>query len=261
MKQRGLWPTRWDDRVHMVIVGALPIAVVVAYAAVRIADEGKLKLAPGTVSHEVRDLLWFSLVAGIASYATIEIANRVARTRGHFQRWQTRRWFEERTRNSTRGWKAFDQLLSAWRIGYRQSLQLFDLHTEQLAAQISSAVDVAVSRPKEYSDLLACFSGSKDDTPTDPDAPPPGEDQREFRLAQRVRLGVDQLQIVLADRWRRTVQGAAIWVAGLFGIGLAHAIDQPVSTEPSYVLAALLIGGPLAWLVHDLAALVEHARG
>ena len=249
-RRRELWPSDWDDRIHALFVGAFPIAGVLVYAFVRLADEGKLRLAHGSVSGEVRALLWFALLSGLTSFAIIEGLNRVAQTRGRFQRWQTRRWFQERTRKTSLGWVAFDELLAAWHIGYTESLRIFDLPPEQLAAQISSAVEATLSRGGADSALLQCFVGRDDAT----------EEQVEFQRAQRVRLGIDQLQIALADRWRRTVQGAAIWVAGLVGIALAHAIDQPLSTEPSYVLAALLIGGPLAWLVHDFAALIQHAR-
>lgn len=253
-------PRRWDDRLDLVIVGALPIAGVVAYAIVRLVEEGGLHLAPGPVSAAVRDLLWFALIAGLASYATIEIANRVLRTRGRFQRWQTRRWTDARGAVWKDDQGAFAELLRAWRTPYRDSLRTFDLATEQLAAQIGAAVDVALSSPDRYPMLMACFRGER------PESDPAGDSvarvanstSDEFRLAQQVRVGVDQLQIVLADRWRRTVQGAAVWLAGLYGIAIARA--QPTAVEPRHVLAAVLIGGPIAWLVHDLVALAEHRR-
>lgn len=260
MKQRRLLPG-WDDRLHLLFVRALPIAGVIAYAIVRVVDEGGLKLAPGPMSAVAQDLLWFALIAGLASYATIEMANRVFRTRGRFQRWQTRRWADERGF----AWKgdegAFADLLRAWRTSYGESLRTFDLATEQVAAQIGSAVDIALASPEQYSVLIACFRGQHVDSGDKVvNAAVVDASATEFRLAQEVRIGVDQLQIVLVDRYRRTVQGAAIWIAGIYGIGLAHAVAQPASAEPRYVLASVLIGGPIAWLVHDLVALAEHRR-
>lgn len=252
----------WDDRLHLVLVGALPIVAIIAYVVVRAVDDDGLRLVHGSVSKEARDLLWFALICGLASYATIETAKRIARSRGHFQRWQTRRWMDRRERRSGGDGDAYDDLLRAWGVSEGEALRIFDLSTEQLAAQIGSAVDVALTAQGAYPGLIECFAGLARPVPGDDSDASPGDRERldDFKLAQRMRLGVDQLHIALADRWRRTVQGAALWIAGFYGIAVAHAVDQPSSAEPRYVLAALLIGGPIAWLVRDASALLEHAR-
>ncbi len=278
MRSRWRWPREWDDRANTLFVGALPILAVLAYAIVRTLQRDGLELAPGSISAQVRDLLWFGLACSIGSYAIIEIAVRIARTRGRFQRWQTRRWMEEKAGDalelgpnktasknpsgrSSVAWEALAELLSLWRIGYDESLRIFDLPTEQLAAQISSAVDVADTRREAYRPLIGCITGrSADFFAQDAQSDGGGSEQDGLRMAQDLRLGVDQLQIALSERWRRTVQGAAVWIAGLVGIALAHATHATPNAEPRHVFAALLIGGPGAWLVHDFTALVSRAR-
>jgi hypothetical protein len=249
-------PDLWDDRFDSLFVRALPIFGVAAYAVARAIEHGHLPLAGGSVSSSARDLLWFALIAGLASYATIETAKRVGRSRGRFQGWQTRRWMAGRGRDPHDRERAYEDLLRAWGVDEGEALRIFDLPTAQLAGQIGSAADVAVIDRDAYPTLIECLTGGRTEATTTQGT----TDEERFQFAQRVRLGVDQLQIALADRWRRTVQGAAVWIAGLYGIGLAHAIERPADAEPRYVLAALLVGGPIAWLVHDLAALIEHAR-
>lgn len=258
--RRGRESGLWDARYHLVFVRALPIFLVVAYAVARAIEHDHLPLASGSVSASARDVLWFALIPGLASYATIETAKRVGRGRGRFQRWQTQRWLEERLRDSDEEVAAYKDLLRAWAVDEGEALRIFDLPTEQLAGQIGSAADVAVTAEHSYPALIRCLTGGRGPVTTPAVEKITDKNEERFQLAQRVRLGVDQLHIVLADRWRRTVQGAALWVAGLYGIGLAHAIDRPADAEARYVLAALLLGGPIAWLVHDVAALVEHAR-
>jgi len=265
-------------------VNALPIIGVLAYAVSKAVPSGGVQLPSGSVSAQAGQLLSFAVLCGLASYATIETLKRVVRVRGHYQRWQTRRWL---SRGSVEN-KAFDQLLSAFGLDRESadSLQVFNLPTEQLAAQIGAAADVALAAPRGFKPLILSLTGplpekllkylgsaadeqplqpTEDDTsrlPDDDTSLPPTDDERaaEFQLAQRIRLGVDRLQISLTDQWRRTVQGAALWIAGLYGIGLVHAAGHPEEAEASYVLAALLLGGPIAWIVRDFAALVERAR-
>jgi hypothetical protein len=124
-----------------------------------------------------------------------------------------------------------------------ESKRVFNLPIEQLAGQIGAAADVALTARAEHPALISALAGEK--APEDSVAPPPSrEDDAAYRLAQRVRAGVDQLQISVGERWRQYVQGGAIWISGLYGIGLTHAADHPVAAEPRYVLAALVLGGP-----------------
>jgi hypothetical protein len=148
--------------------------------------------------------------------------------------------------------------------GPGEAARVFNLPTEQLAAQVSAAADVALTTKKEsYAALLDALVGplrvDESEAKKDPRLSPEDE---EMVFAQRVRAGVDQLQISLGERWRTYIQGAALWIAGVYGIVLIHASSGSAEdrAEPRFVLAALLLGGPLTWLIRDITAVIERAR-
>jgi hypothetical protein len=202
----------------------------------------------------VRDLLWFTVACGLASFATIEAVKRLTGIRALYHERETKRWIERRAgKPHPEDPVAFWMLLSVMGVPDGRSpgdrKRVFDLPAEQLAAQLSGAAEIAVASPAFYRPLIAAFAGGYADTP--------GGD---YELAQRVRAGVDQLQISLGERWRRYVQGAALWLAGLYGILLTRVVDVARDAEATYILAALLVGGPLAWLIRDATAVVERLR-
>jgi hypothetical protein len=197
----------------------------------------------------------FAVTCGFGSAATIEILKRIVGFRGMYQRRQTERWLEERSHSKDRD--SFSELKSSLGadaygkpiIAKQQQARLFNLPTEQLAAQIGAALELAVAMEK-YPDLVACFAGQPTESPN--------EDRLE--LAQRVRSGIDQLQISLGEGWRRAVQSAALWIAGWYGVGLTHVVKIDDRAEASYILGALVIGGVFAWVARDVAAFIERAR-
>jgi hypothetical protein len=255
------------------------VACVILYAA--LVAPGGIALGPGSVSEQIGQLVAFSLLCGGVSFATLEIFKRLVGIRGLFQRRQTRIWLDERTGGN--GQAALDELLTA--IGLRGvattrqalpsgELRVFNLPTEQLAAQVSGAADVALTTPEpsRYQWLISGLTGNpfkpasaegrgrqSDQSQSSRDSQSlPGEN---YQLAQRVQAGVDQLQISLGERWRRYIQGAALWISGAYGIGLVQgAVSHPYAAEARYVLAALIIGGPFAWIARDLAAVIERFR-
>lgn len=248
----------WSRRLDIALANAVPIVAILAYALSRAFDDG-VALASGSVSGQVRDLLWFALICGFAAYATIEVLKRVLRVRGWYQRWQTTRWLDE---------DAYRQLRDALGLKGDEALRFFNLPTEQLAAQIGAAADIALAHPAQYEPLVRALAAPVPEELVKRSAAEaarkPGESKvdrdAQLELAQRMRLGIDRLQISLSEQWRRTVQGGALWVAGLYGIGLVHAGDRDVGPEARYILAAMLLGGPLAWLMRDVAAIAERAR-
>ena len=259
------------------------IAVVITYAVVRALTGSGLHLASGSVSAQVRDVLWFSLLCGLASFATIEVIKRLSDVRGRYQLRLTTAWLYARSHYAGTGSVPFEELLGA--MGFTpdpmpgEVLRAFNLPAEQLSAQISGAADVALTRPDEFPDLVSCLVGrpsttpstrskeppvATDDAVTDPHVSSqtrlPNESDIFYEDAQLVRAGVDHLQIILGERWRTLIQGAAVWIAGAYGIGLTHAAQLPNNAEPREVLAALMIGGPIAWIARDLSALIERLR-
>lgn len=141
--------------------------------------------------------------------------------------------------------------------------QVFNLQTEQLLAQVSRASDRALADSPRFSVLLA---GLMNEIPRSLREASPegldGEPTREatFHDSQRVAAGVDQLQIELGESWRRRVQGTAVWMSGAYGLGLAWAVGVSDAALLYYELAALLIGGLLAWIARDLYSVIERLR-
>jgi hypothetical protein len=178
----------------------------------------------------------------------------------------------------------------ALRRGGRQDV--FNLPIELLAAQISAAAEYALSKPEAYPALasaldpgsLEAAAADRDDAdrlratgePSADTAPSHSRDQdeeRNFRVAQRVRASIDRLQISIGQGWRQSIQGAAVWLAGAYGIGLERlglgriALAQPTgpytlprNTQPAYVFAALILGGVIAWTIRDVLATLERSR-
>jgi hypothetical protein len=244
-----------------VLLGIGVPVVVIGYVVVYAFVLGGFGIGEDDVAQQIRELLWFVAACGLAAYATIEILKRVFLLRGLYQQRQVEQWLNARA--DVKG--AFDQLEEA--LGLRpktapdERLRVFNLPTEQLAAQVSAAAEVAIADPKPYSALLAGLTGEpaaavvqeRSDT-TDETG------ERGYRFAQRVRAGVDQLQISLGERWRRYVQSAAVALAGLYGVALTEASEIPPDHDGRFVLAAVVLGGVLAWVVRDVAAVLERWR-
>jgi hypothetical protein len=201
-------------------------------------------------------MLSVGLLCGATAFATMEILKRVFGLRGRYQQRQTRIWL--------RGSVAYDQLLDAMGADRASAQHTFNLPMEQLAALVSAAADVAL-RSGRHQQLVVSLSrldpeenpslywgGDTGDSPEARDA--------SAELAQRVRAGVDQLQISLGERWRRYVQSAVLWIAGAYGIAFFGEGQGLPGGEGQFVLAAMILGGPVAWILKDLAAVIERAR-
>lgn len=244
---------------------------VLMYGILSAVREGSFRLASGPVSSQVRDILWFSLMCGAASAATIEVLKRIFRLRGAYQRRQTIQWLQSRAPSKEAFSEVSLELHSAM-----GTVRTFNLPIEQLAAQIGAAADIALSSPSRFPSLLACLADSSIpssllnpdrnglDLPlhTEEDDPQRRNFVSETRIefAQRVQSGVDQLQISVGERWRRYVQGTAVWLSGAFGIALSSTATSQSAVQPRHILAALIIGGPLAWILRDVAAVIERWR-
>jgi hypothetical protein len=225
----------------------------------------------------------------LASFATIEALKRVFGLRGWYQRRQAAKWLNARASVvDDYGAEAFEELLDALGVYRRQPRvppdgetsapqgapqhvnfpgdrdRVFNLPTEQLAGQVGAAADIAMTPPDRgrYSKLLSSLIGAPPSTSwlSAASADAASNEDEAIEYAQRIRAGVDQMQISISERWRRYLQGGAMWISGLYGIGLTHAADLPAKSEPRYVLASLLLGGLFSWVARDLAAVIERAR-
>jgi hypothetical protein len=149
----------------------------------------------------------------------------------------------------------------------RKRRALYDLPIGQLVAQIGIAAELALADPTHYAALLTAIVGETPAsrvqvpmtvTAAGAAAHPTENRDAPVRQSQLLRAALDQLQISVADRWRRYVQGTALWLSGAYGLALGYLLNMPGRSV--YVIAGLFIGGFFAWLARDLAAGIERWR-
>jgi hypothetical protein len=229
----------------------------------------------GNEAH-VGELLLFALFCGLAAYATVEIIKRFFDVRGILQRRETMGWLTRRCPSARTAIEAQTELLDAMGLvdaAPAEERRIFNLSAEQLSAQISAAADLALMPRTVISSrfrllAVALAGGVIGEDAVGPRADEPGRHGPVFAewvkdeavLTQRVRAGIDQLQIALGDVWKTAVQGAAIWIAGLFGVALIQSNAFTHVAGGVYMVSSLVLGGPIAWVIRDLAAAAEHAR-
>jgi len=66
------------------------------------------------------------------------------------------------------------------------------------------------------------------------------------------------MQVRVASVWRRYIQLGSTTIAGL--TALLIELAQPGPGRPLYILAGVLVGGPLSWTIRDITAVVERGR-
>jgi hypothetical protein len=232
---------------------------------------GGVRLSAGSVSTQVQDLLWFALLSGLLAYATLELLKRLSSLRGAFQLEATCRWLAERSRQAELPpWAAFDELVALMGLSSRHQrgalVAIFDSPPEQLVAQVSAAVDGALGSTPGRSLLLQSLIGHApriEPARAGEGVGPYGEAPPRIDVAdaQVLRAAVDQLQLMLGQRWRSQLQAAGVWVAGAYGVILTQVGGVRVDSQPRYLFVALLLGGPFSWTIRDLSAALQRLRG
>jgi hypothetical protein len=275
---RGSWRVaRYGWGVNLTAFGGLLV-----YAITRGAESG-VDLHRGSVAAQVGDLLVFALACGVLAYATVELVKRLTGLRGSVnlsvvQTWMRdayrfreeyslprrpprTKWLEGGEHLVLARLRKFPRdpfLLLLVALGPRNLGAVFDLPPERLVAQISTAIDVALFSPKEYSPLLDVVSGFSPDesgSAVDQDGQLLGS-----REAQQLRLSLDELQTLLTQTWRRIVQSGAVWLAGVYGVATTFAGGLSGTNQARYLLAALILGGPIAWAIRDVTAVLGKMR-
>jgi hypothetical protein len=269
----------------------LLFGVLLVYAIVRGSFSG-VDLHRGSVRAQASDLLGFAALTGLLAYATVELVKRMTSLRSSVNFAVVQMWVEERLRVGRRNleheqeiWqrrvrerrvrdRAFAPLppanppvdlfeynlmgLLVSALGTRALAETFDLPPERLVAQISTSIDVALFEPSRYASLLWAVAGI---TPRPPDLPANQDTELiGSREAQVLRLSLDDLQTMLTQRWRGIVQGSAVWIAGLYGVLASFAGGLSGANQARYLLAALVLGGPIAWAVRDVTAVLTRLR-
>ena len=164
---------RLERRVFSGSTNAVLIGLVVLYAiALAGGDVGFDGLRP--VSDQIVDLMWFVMLCGLAAFATIEILKRIFGLRGLFQGSLTRTWLRDRGDASGIAFLQLCRAMGSYRAP--DTKRVFNLPTEQLAAQVSSAADRALTEPSHYAALLKALAGEP------PAQPEPGSTDRVGRF-------------------------------------------------------------------------------
>ena len=246
------------------------IGALLVYAVVRGAEAG-VDLHRGSVAGQVGDLLGFATLCGLLAYATVELIKRLTSLRasvnlsvvdewlGHRSQRTAGRSPEGQTSLPERYHGSYDlTALLVRALGTDEVRETFDLPPERLIAQIATAVDVALFRPELYWPLLGAIAG----LPRHPPELPRDQDTELLGVpeAQQLRLSLDDLQTTLTQRWRSIVQGAVVWMAGAYGVLNSFAGGLSGTNQARYLLAALLLGGPIAWTIRDLTVVIERFR-
>ncbi|MRG60223.1 hypothetical protein GE115_10135 [Agromyces sp. CFH 90414] len=145
--------------------------------------------------------------------------------------------------------------------------EYLDAPTEQLAAQLSDLGELVLASPVGHPDLMVVFTGRDPEAaskgspqPSMPTStsrgaeplPDPTDDWNAALLNAALQRGIESFQIIVSQRWRRTMQLSAVVLAGV--IGWATAMLVPGAAVMPITLASFVVGGFLAWVVRDLSA-------
>lgn len=193
-------------------------------------------------------LMLFSITVGVAAMAVIETLKRLIPIRGLYQLRQIQSWL---------GRSAFLDLAHA--LGgpsERELLDMFNLPIEQICAQISNALDLALATPRLHRHLVSRMASDSwyDEEREESD------ETRQFERNHSVRSALNVLQISVGQRWRWQVRMTAYWMSGLLGLLVVAFADVAPLARKEFALAALAFGGFFAWLARDVAALLERLR-
>src|SRR5579859_6299742 len=167
------------------VVAALALLAVVVTAVLVGTVYGHKPIENAAASGQWGGLLAFALLCGLISFAVLEMAKRLLPIREQLQRRYVRQWWDDRARSlvvsADRSWA---ELMEA--MGHDAGLPVpglsengspdgespgssarddlvFGLPIQLLAAQISTAADLAVAEPEQYGELYCLLTRSPAD--------------------------------------------------------------------------------------------------
>jgi hypothetical protein len=248
---------RWERFNRWLLADAFPaaaISVVAGYALILQFSTGRIGVPASSIAGQLVGII---VVSGVSSMAIVQIFKSLLRIRGIYQNRQFVRWFTQ-SQGGNVGYVEFLDAVAAVDSERRKLPYLYDLPIEQLCAQVSAAADVALASPQQFRNFLASLTGGRG---LGEKASPDADAEGQIVLSHYVRAGIDQLQISVGHRWRRYVRATAVWLSGLIGIAIVEASHVSNTARGLDILAALLVGGFVAWFTRDVAALVERLRG
>lgn len=233
-------------------------------------------------------LFFFVAMTGATAMFLIEAAKGLLPARAVYQAIETRAWLDRRSRelgyDSTHpesmleryravvskpvdyAFRELEEQFGARMVGKSQGRistlgkvvplmnSPFNLPAEQYVAQVGAVVDNLMIAGRS-SDLVkvATFGSGGPAGATDGDA------ARQRSVSAQLVLSLDELQTRLAAGWQYRVRLSAALISGCIGT-LALALPNSTYISTWYALASLVVGGPVAWLMRDLVAVVERAR-
>jgi hypothetical protein len=171
---------------------------------------------------------------------------------------------------------------------FKYSMPAYSLPAEQLCGQLASAAEVVIAMPDRYPDLFSVFVASGEQPASDDlkdyldtskqraskDIQP--DDQRyadlraQFML--RAQRSLDNLQISMGQRWRRSLTTACLAVSLFFG---CMVVDHLLGGDPNFenmsgfqrfaafatpVVIVTIAGALIAPLAHDLTLALRSFR-
>lgn len=157
--------------------------------------------------------------------------------------------------------------------------EFLDMPIEQLAAVLASVGEQVLLGTDRYPALERVYVGARladalagADRRTEPRTSGPGRwrireprgdaegasDTARARAAVRLDRTVEAFQVVVGERWRRSIQWISLVIAASLGYVLAHVLTpEHISVA---ILISLTVGAFLSWIMRDLAAGIARWR-
>jgi hypothetical protein len=235
---------------------------------------------------DVGDVVWAVVLSGAAACALVELGKRLLPFRAVYNRRETGYWMRERLREvfhrldpddaeaataealefARRAIMGLDDALQApamlhhgrWMTLRYATLSAYNLPAEQFVAQVAIAADRSLrgGLRQAWVSSLVRLPPSEATSP-DQDRYRTPEEQSSW-YADEVAFALDQLQNQLTTRWRFRVQLASVALSG--AVAAVSVLATDATHAGAYVLAALLFGGFVSWVVRDATASLERFR-
>ncbi len=215
--------------------------------------------------------------AGALTAAFLDLLKNLTPVRRWFQQWWLGEWLEQRLNSFNRdvGGRLDpagnpEPMLIALATGGERAA-FYDLPAEQLVAQMNAAAQITLEYPVVYYNLLAVLSqgAAIDDLNRVVDvpsarqaaaagaAPPATYTDARNRVSHRLQRNLDGLQIAMSDRWKFSLQLAAVFISTAL---IELAVWQTQQRLSWLALVVGLVAGYFAPVTRDLIAALQKLR-
>jgi hypothetical protein len=218
---------------------------------------------------------------GVVSMAIIQTIKDTLPVRGWFQDYRVHQWLSEKGKATNADHQLAEQdLVRLATDGDRDAL--YNLPIEQLSAQMNTAIQAALDKPKGHEPLVRCLASKVPPEDIDQVLSPPGDamqprasltpdQQKKFdayvdarnRVTHQVQRALDGFQIAVGFRWKLYLQSSSIVLSSILAfIAVQHyaAADLNWSKRIGAAIVVGILAGFLAPVARDLVASLQQLR-